>query len=122
VVDAAAIDKMIAQLDHDDFTRREQASKFLGEAGKAAEPALTKALAAQPSSEKKRRLVELLEALKPAGPTLEMVRPTRALEVLERLGTAEARQLLEELAKGDKNAQLTQDAKATLKRLGASMP
>jgi WD40 repeat protein len=121
-LDAAMIDKMIAQLDHDDFTRREEASKFLAKAGKAIEPALTKALAAQPSSEKKRRLLELLEALKVTGPSPDMVRPTRALEVLERLGTPEARQLLEELAKGDKNAQLTRDAKATLKRLGASLP
>jgi WD40 repeat protein len=121
-LDAAMIDRMIAQLDHDDFTRREEASKFLAKAGKAIEPALTKALAAQPSSEKKRRLLELLEALKVTGPSPDMVRPTRALEVLERLGTPEARQLLEELAKGDKNAQLTRDAKATLKRLGASLP
>jgi WD40 repeat protein len=115
----AVIDKMIAQLDHEEFARREQASKFLAEVGKAAEPALTKALAGQSSPEKKRRLAELLEALKLARPTPEMVRPTRALEVLERLGTPEARQLLEELGKGDKNAKLTQDAKATLKRLGA---
>jgi WD40 repeat protein len=121
-LDATMIDKMIVELDHEEFARREQASKFLAEVGKAAGPALTKALATQPSSEKKRRLMELLEALKPAGPTPEMVRPTRALEVLERLGTPAARQLLEELAKGDKDAQLTQDAKATLKRLAATTP
>jgi WD40 repeat protein len=121
-LDPAMMDKMIAQLDHDDFARREQASKYLAEVGKAAEPALTKALEAQPSPEKKKRLTELLAVLNPKGPTPEMVRPTRALEVLERLGTAEARQLLEELAKGDKNAKLTQEAKATLKGLGATTP
>jgi WD40 repeat protein len=121
-LDADTIDKMIAQLDHDDFARREEASKFLAEAGKTAAPALTKALEAQPSAEKKRRLMELLEALKATGPTSDMVRTTRALEVLERLGTPEARQLLEELGKGNKDAKLTQDAQATLKRLESSMP
>ena len=121
-LDAATIDKMIAQLDHDDFARREDASKFLAEAGKAVEPALTKALEAQPPPEKKRRLMELLEALKVVGPTVDMVRPTRALELLERVGTPEARQLLAELEKGDAGAKLTQDARATLKRLGSTKP
>jgi hypothetical protein len=116
---AAEIDKLIADLDHDDFDRREQASKALAELGKAAGAVLTKALQGEPSVEKKRRVEELLEALRAKGPSLEMVRPTRALELLERVGTAEAKQVLEELAKGDPDAPLTQQAKATLKRLAA---
>jgi hypothetical protein len=113
----AEIERCIADLEHDDFQRRERAQRELAQVGKAASAALTKALQSEPSTEKKRRLTELLDALKTRRPRPEMVRPTRALEVLERIGTQEAKQVLEELAKGDPDAKLTQDAKATLKRL-----
>jgi WD40 repeat protein len=118
-IDAGKIDKFIADLDHDDFDRREQASEALRELGKSASAALTNAVQATHSAEKKRRLTELLDALKVKGPRPEMVRPTRALELLERIATPEAKQVLQELAKGDPDAPLTQDAKATLKRLTA---
>jgi WD40 repeat protein len=114
---AAEIDKLIADLDDEDFDKREEASKALAGIGAKASAALTKALQGEPSVEKKRRVEGLLEALKGKGPSLEMVRPTRALELLERVGTPEAEQVLEELAKGDPDAPLTQQAKATLKRL-----
>jgi hypothetical protein len=41
----------------------------------------------------------------------------RAVEVLERIGSAEARRLLEALAGGDDRAPLTLDARAALRRL-----
>ncbi len=41
----------------------------------------------------------------------------RAVEVLEYVGTFEARQLLAELAKEAKDARLTREAKASLQRL-----
>jgi WD40 repeat protein len=118
-MDTAEIARLIADLDHNEFEQREKASKALAALGKPVSAALTKALQSEPSAEKKRRLIELLDALKTKGPTPEMVRPTRALEVLERIGTAEAKQVVEELAKGDPYAKLTEDARATLKRLAA---
>lgn len=117
--DRAEIEKLIAQLDHEQFEQREKASKALAEIGQPATAALTKALEATRSAEKKRRLQELLDALNAKGPRPEMVRPARALEVLERLGTPAAKQLLEELANGDPDAALTQDARAAVKRLVA---
>ena len=41
----------------------------------------------------------------------------RAVEVLERIGTPEARQVLAKLADGAPEARLTQEAKASLQRL-----
>jgi hypothetical protein len=107
----------IAELDADDFDKREKASRELRQAGRAVRLALTAAMEAKPSPEKRRRLQELLDALKRTGPPPEMVRPTRALELLERLGTPEARRLLEELARGNPDAPLTLEAQATLRRL-----
>jgi WD40 repeat protein len=118
-VTAAEIDKLIVDLDHDEFDRREAASKALAELGKTAAPALTAALKGQSSPEKKKRVEDLLEALKATGPGREMVRPTRGMELLERLGSAEARGVLEELAKGNPDAPVTRQAKASLQRLNA---
>jgi WD40 repeat protein len=47
----------------------------------------------------------------------EELRTLRAIEVLERLGTAEARGLLEELARGAAEARLTGEARSSLERL-----
>jgi WD40 repeat protein len=114
---AEEIDKLIADLDHDQFDRREQASRALADVGKSASAALTRTLQGEPSAEKKQRIEALLDRLMKKGPSMEEVRATRALEVLERTGTPEAKQVLEELARGDADAPLTQQSKATLKRL-----
>jgi WD40 repeat protein len=114
---AAQMEAWIASLDDDAFDVREKASRSLAEAGQAARPVLEKALAAKPSPEKKRRLEELLVGLKQTKASPEMVLPARALELLERLRTPEARRLLEELAAGNPSAPLTADATATLRRL-----
>jgi hypothetical protein len=116
---AAELDPLIADLDHPEFERREQVSKALAEIGKPATVALTKTLETRPSAEKKRRIGELMETINAVGTRPEMVRPIRALEILERAGTVEAKKVLEKLAHGDAEAPLTQQAKATLKRLTA---
>jgi hypothetical protein len=96
---------------------REEASKALGQAGRSIRPALLKAVQSMPAPEKARRLRELLDATVAVMPPPEMLRPTRALEILERLGTPEARRLLQTLAGGNPNARLTTDAAAALRRL-----
>ena len=82
-----------------------------------AAPILRAILVGQPSAELRRRVEELLRKLD--GPMLasRRLRDLRAVELLERIGTAEARQVLERTAKGTVEARLTREAKASLERL-----
>jgi WD40 repeat protein len=107
---------LLADLDSDDFDRREAASARLRELGDRARVALRQARKAGPALEKRKRLEALLKALEetPSGETLGEL---RAVAVLERIGTREARELLEELAAGDPEARLTREAKVSLERL-----
>jgi WD40 repeat protein len=115
--DADTTAKLIAELDADNFDERERATAELAALGRAAEDPLKRVLAAKPSAEVKQRIELLLEKLRDKGPSLRLVRPLRAVEVLERLGTPEARKLLEGLAKGQADAPLTEAAKGALGRL-----
>ena len=85
--------------------------------GALAEPALKKALTANPSLEVRRRIESLLEPFENwPGMPLET---WRALAVLERIGSDDARQLLKGLSEGDPDSRLTQEASAALERLRA---
>jgi len=68
----------------------------------------------------KRLLEKMNDPLSPL-PSEELVK-LRMLEVLIKSGTPEARDLLKELAKGDPEARLTQEAKAALDRLAQRRP
>jgi hypothetical protein len=110
------IQQLIADLESDRFEVRQSASRELEKVGGAAHSALRQALSAKPSLETRRRLEALLE--KPAlvrDP--EELRGTRAVQVLEAIGTREARQVLESLSTGVPGARLTQEATASLERL-----
>jgi WD40 repeat protein len=115
--DAKRIAQLIAQLDDDDFDKRQEASRELAKFGARAEGALREAARAA-SAEAMRRAEDLLKKLEEGGALGERLRQSRALEVMEGIGTTEAKQLLEELAKGAPNAVLTREAKASLGRLG----
>jgi RNA polymerase sigma factor (sigma-70 family) len=115
--DAERITKLIAALDDDDFEKREKITEELARIGEQAAPALKKALEGKPSVEMRRRLEYLLEHMRGSGETGERLRQARMLEVLESMRTAEARGLLEELAKGASEAWLTHEAKEALARL-----
>ncbi len=116
--EAKEIRRLIADLDSDDFEARERASKDLAGTGQAARDGLLNALAGKPSPEAERRIRELLRALRlhPRPPSDEELRQPRAVEVLERGGTAEGRQVLETLAAGGESP-LTREAKAALARI-----
>ncbi len=111
------IRKLIAQLDERRFPIREKAMQELTRLGGQAGPALKAALEAKPSSEVAKRLQQLVERLSKPATGGEELREVRAIEALEQIGTAEARKLLEELAKGAGGAKLTEEAKTALDRL-----
>jgi hypothetical protein len=64
----------------------------------------------------RRRATRLLEQIG-REITPGQLRSLRAVEVLERLGTPEARTALEDLARGTPEARQTREAKASLDRL-----
>ncbi len=112
--DLKPIGRLIADLDGDEFARREAASKELEKLGGAAEGALRRALAANPTPEAARRLEALIDKAGDPFASAEGRRLARALEVLEGV---EARPTLAGLAKGEADAWLTREAKAALGRL-----
>jgi hypothetical protein len=112
--DPKQLAQLLRQLDSEDFAERERAMSSLRELGQPAERALKQALTAKPSLEVRKRINLLLAEL-------EQARKGRltnwGVRLLERIGTAEARTLLEALARGAPGAPLTEDAGAALKRL-----
>jgi RNA polymerase sigma factor (sigma-70 family) len=114
-VDAARLDRLVADLDNGEFQTRETSERELRRLGRGAEPALRKALKASSSTEQKQRAQRLLEALD--GPKAQEVADSRAVEVLEWIGTPRARRLLEELGRGAPGAWLTEEAAGALHRL-----
>jgi hypothetical protein len=117
-VDQKRLARLIAKLDDDKFEEREQATKELEELGDLAGPALHKALTQKPSEEVRARATRLLQQVEVPITSPELLRVLRAIEVLERVGTPETRELLETLASGTAQARPTWEAKASLKRLG----
>jgi hypothetical protein len=116
-VDAKRLDRLLAELDSDDFAVRGRATREIEAFGELAQPALERVLAGTPSAEVRARVEELAERCAPAR-SPERLRGLRAIEVLEQVGTAEARAVLVALAKGAPEARLTREAKAALERLG----
>jgi WD40 repeat protein len=116
--DSKRIEKLIGDLDSDQFEVREKANKELKSLGSVAVTAMRKALAEKVGLEPKRRLEALVAAAGKAPPP-EMLRAGRVLEALELAGGSEARQALEALAKEARSAWLRQAVNASLWRLRA---
>jgi WD40 repeat protein len=116
-VDAARIDRLLKDLDSEDFDTRERASDELATLGQEAERTLREALKKKVSAEMRRRLNELLAKLDAGEPAPELLRALRSVEVLEMIGSAEARKVIEALAAGSKEFELTIQARAALARM-----
>jgi WD40 repeat protein len=104
---------LVAELDSKQFATRQKADRELENLGVAAKPALRQALKKNLSEEMRRRLNRLLKVPEKNVPIAAL----RSVEILEKIGNAEAEETLKMLAGGVPDAQLTQEAAASLERL-----
>jgi hypothetical protein len=81
---------------------------------------LRAALKSSPSAEARKRIEALVARLEAQRVPPDQLRAVRAVEVLEWVGTPQAREILTGLAKGAPGAPLTADAGAALARLKAA--
>jgi RNA polymerase sigma factor (sigma-70 family) len=116
-VQAAVIEKLVAQLDSSDFKVRQKAHEELLKIGEQVVPYLDRALTASITLECRRRLEQAHARLTASAMTRTRLQTMRAIEVLERIGSAEARQVLQALAAGAPGALATAQARAALERL-----
>jgi WD40 repeat protein len=110
------VDKLVADLDDPQFAVRERASAALKALAEAAEPCLRLTLAGSPSPEQRRRASDLLTELDDAKPTPDRLRAVRAVEVLERIGSAQAREVLRAASKGSPVPYVMHAASAALEQ------
>jgi hypothetical protein len=110
--DAKKVPKWIADLDSEEFSEREKATRELKLLGDAAEPFLRSALAGTPSEEVRTRLDGILS--RSVG---NRIATGRCLEVLERIGDDQSLKLLAVYSQGAKKCWLTNEAEAAIKRL-----
>jgi RNA polymerase sigma factor (sigma-70 family) len=115
---AESLDRILRNLDADQFEDREAAAKELDRLGALAVPRVKAHLARGPSAEVKRRLESFLADYERSDLSPAELRSLRAVEVLEAVGTEPARKLLAELAGGEPSAPLTREAAGAVDRLG----
>jgi WD40 repeat protein len=116
---SSQVARWISDLDADEFSTREKASRQLERFRGSAEPALRRALKGDLSGEARRRASQVLGRWEEdwQAPRADLLRSLRALEVLEHIGNGESLRLLRVIARGAPQARLTQEAKAVLRRL-----
>jgi RNA polymerase sigma factor (sigma-70 family) len=116
-VNAAVVEKLMEHLDSDEFKLRQKAQVELLAIGDQVVPFLDKALAGNPPLERQQRLQQVHAKLTAAPITGERLRIIRAIEVLERIGNPDTREVLQTLADGAPGALTTTQARAALERL-----
>jgi WD40 repeat protein len=115
--DPKRLAKLVADLDSDDFTVRDNANRELAQLGELALAELQKVMANPPTLETRRRAEALVARLTGGTLTADQLRVVRAVEVLEATATPEARKLLQALAGGAPGVLSTREARAALGRL-----
>jgi hypothetical protein len=113
--DAAAVAKLIAQLDSPVFATRAQAQAALEKMGEGPAKFIAQALQENINLEMRRRL-EAIQS-KSSVASVASLQQQRAVVTLEWIGTPAARAVLSALADGAPHARLTVEAGAALKRL-----
>jgi WD40 repeat protein len=116
-LDQRRLAQLLANLDADNFVVRQSASDALSQLGDRIEENLRTELKRKVSQEVRRRIEELLRKLDAGLLPPGTLQALRAIEVLERIGTRDARCYLERLAKGAPEAWETRAAKSAVGRL-----
>lgn len=116
-IESQRLAQLLVDLDSDQFRVRERAAGELERLRDLALPALKKVLEGKPSLELRQRAEQVLAKVENRVLSSEELRTWRAMEVLEHIGTPEARQVLEKLAQGASGHCITEEAKASLDRL-----
>ena len=114
VPSAELLDRLVGRLDEEEFADRERASAELDRLGPSAVNRVRSRLVRATAPEVCARLTRFLE--KHDGPNSYQLRCVRGVAILEAAGTAEARALLAELAKGPADSLLTGEAQAAIRR------
>ena len=112
--------RLIADLDSDQFALRRMAMEALEKLGDRVEQSLREKQGEKLSLEVRARIKQLLTVIDQQPLTAEQRLGVRAVEVLERIGSVEARKVLETLSAGAASARLTREARASLQRNRAS--
>jgi RNA polymerase sigma factor (sigma-70 family) len=110
----------VKDLDSEQFAVRDKATRALEALEEQAYPLLQEALRDASSLEVRRRIERLLSRLEYPLTSPKTIRELRAVEVLEHIGTARARQVLQALARGAPGSRLTDEARGALERLARS--
>jgi WD40 repeat protein len=118
-VSVERIKSWVVDLDSDRYADRDRAQSELQSHFDQSEEALRKTLAGYVSAEVRSRINRILDASFAAVPQPDLLRDLRATEVLEQIGTPEARALLHHLAEGTVSTRTSCDAAESLKRLEA---
>ncbi|MGE3808363.1 MAG: hypothetical protein AB7K24_27185 [Gemmataceae bacterium] len=113
--DAATLDKLLEELDSNDFKTREQANQSLEKLGVLALGALKDRLKENPGSlEAKNRMTRLIDHAERATVSAEELRAVRGIFVLRAIGGSDAKSALEALAKGADETVVTRQARKAL--------
>jgi hypothetical protein len=116
-LDTKQIEKWLAELNDEEFDTRTRATSALRKIDERLLPFIEKALDANPSPESRQRLEDLRGRLTSRVRQGERLRVLRAIEVLERIGTPQASELLRSVADWAPGAPLAAQARAALERL-----
>jgi RNA polymerase sigma factor (sigma-70 family) len=121
--DDAGVESLIADLDSDEFAKRQKARAALVRFGRhQVEAAIKAELKKSLSVSARFNLEDVLAGLREEENGPAVLRALRAIELLERFGTKEARDLLTTLAKGAPESRVTREARDSLERLGRPLP
>jgi hypothetical protein len=115
-----AVAQWIRDLDSSQFAVRQKAMAALEKLGRVVAPQLRQARTAAPTLEARRRLDLLLDRIaadQGARPTTAVLQILRSAEVLETIGSPDARRLLETLAQKARSVHVAIDARTAVERL-----